>query len=97
MRNIGEHEKIIRIISGSILLGVGLIKKNWLTAAGALPLITAMLGYCPVNDLLGKPFLQKNRKHPDSTADKSFHFIEKIAEGNDDTGGYRTGKARQAI
>lgn len=54
--NVGGMEKTIRIVAGIVLLGmVFFIEGNarWWGLIGLVPLITGVVGYCPVNALLG--------------------------------------------
>jgi hypothetical protein len=100
-RNVGRRERMARIAAGSALLGYAVWKKNWKGFIGSIPLVTGLLSYCPVNEMLGMKVIPDMRKkknkypQPDSAADKSFHSREKTVEGNDDTGGFRTGRARK--
>jgi hypothetical protein len=99
--NVGKNERVARIAAGTAMLGYGIWKKNWWGVLGSIPLVTGVMSYCPVNEMLGirvLPDMRKNKDkypQPDSVADKSVHSREKSAEGNDDTGGYRTGKSRK--
>ena len=52
-KNIGSHDRAIRIILGFGIIGAGVYFKSWLGAIGALPLLTAALGTCPLYSLLG--------------------------------------------
>jgi hypothetical protein len=40
--NVGTIDRIIRVI-----LGLGLLFKNWLGLIGIVPLLTAFVGFCP--------------------------------------------------
>lgn len=46
-KNIGNTDKIIRIVAGVLLIGWGLFAGNWLGAIGIVPLATALIGWCP--------------------------------------------------
>ncbi|MCK4906909.1 MAG: DUF2892 domain-containing protein [Spirochaetes bacterium] len=37
----------MRIIIGIVIIGAGICHKSWLGAIGAIPIITAVLGWCP--------------------------------------------------
>ncbi len=55
-QNIGSVEKVIRIILGVALLVWGFVLSNPINywgAIGAVPLLTALLGWCPAWTLLG--------------------------------------------
>jgi hypothetical protein len=108
--NVGKTERLARLAAGTAILSYGLLKKKkWVDAVAAIPLVTGLIKYCPVNEMLGINVLstpqkkaakreakRQRRMQADSDADKSFHFTSKRAEGEDDTGGYRTGKARKS-
>jgi len=46
-RNVGKADRIIRVILGIDIIGVGNYFKNWWGALGIIPLFTATLGWCP--------------------------------------------------
>ncbi len=45
--NVGGFDRILRIVIGLAVLGVGLYFKTWWGLVGLLPLLTAALGWCP--------------------------------------------------
>lgn len=47
-KNIGIVDRIIRIIVGLGLIAYGIINNNWIGAIGAVPLLTALVGFCPL-------------------------------------------------
>ena len=51
--NIGGVDKILRILVGIALIGWGVYAHNWLGAIGAIPLLTGLLGWCPLYTLVG--------------------------------------------
>jgi hypothetical protein len=51
--NIGKVERIIRGIVGIAVIVWGVMEQNWLGAIGLIPLITALIGWCPPYALLG--------------------------------------------
>lgn len=51
--NVGKAEKIVRSILGLIILGIGIAYMSWWGALGAVLLITAAIGWCPINRVLG--------------------------------------------
>ena len=53
MKNVGSLDKIIRIVAGIAIIGTGYYFKSWWGAIGAVPLITALLGWCPAYTLFG--------------------------------------------
>ena len=51
--NVGGIDRILRIIAGLALLGAGLAFKSWWGLIGLVPLLTAVLGWCPAYLPLG--------------------------------------------
>ena len=51
--NIGKVERIIRVIVGIAVIVWGVMEQNWLGAIGLIPLVTALIGWCPPYALLG--------------------------------------------
>ena len=47
-KNIGTKDRVIRIVIGIIIVIVGIYLKSWWGAIGAIPLLTAILGWCPL-------------------------------------------------
>lgn len=45
--NIGKLDRILRILLGLALLGVGIVYQSEWGAIGFLPLFTGLFGYCP--------------------------------------------------
>jgi len=45
--NVGRTDKTIRIILGVAIIGVGIYFKSWWGAVGVIPLVTALIGWCP--------------------------------------------------
>jgi Protein of unknown function (DUF2892) len=53
MRNIGEIDKVIRVVIGVGVLAVGYYYNNPWGWVGLIPLGTAMAGWCPVYAIFG--------------------------------------------
>ena len=51
--NVGKKEKLIRIVAGIVIIFLGLYYRSWWGLIGIFPIITGMIGYCPVSDILG--------------------------------------------
>jgi hypothetical protein len=51
--NVGKVDRTIRIIAGLTIIGVGVYYNDWWGAIGAVPLITALIGWCPGYSLIG--------------------------------------------
>jgi len=45
--NVGTIDRVIRIMAGLALLGVGYNFKSWWGLVGVVPLLTAFIGFCP--------------------------------------------------
>lgn len=45
--NLGKTDRIIRTIIGLSLFSLGLIAQSYLGLIGLIPLLTALLGFCP--------------------------------------------------
>ena len=52
-KNIGQTDRIIRIIIGLIIIGAGIKFGTWFGAIGIVPIATALIGWCPPYDMLG--------------------------------------------
>lgn len=46
--NVGKTDKTIRIIAGLVILALGLVFKSWWGVIGVIPLLTALVGWCPL-------------------------------------------------
>jgi len=51
--NVGQTEKIIRIVVGVALIIAGAIYGSWWGAVGLIPLVTGFIGWCPAYKALG--------------------------------------------
>ena len=45
--NVGSADRKIRLIAGLIIIFLGIYFKNWWGAVGMIPLVTAVIGWCP--------------------------------------------------
>jgi hypothetical protein len=52
-QNVGGIDKILRLVAGLAIIGWGVYAQNWWGAVGAVPLLTALIGWCPVYLPLG--------------------------------------------
>lgn len=52
-KNVGKVDKIIRIIFGLAIIGAGVFFNTWLGAIGIIPIVTALIGWCPPYAILG--------------------------------------------
>jgi hypothetical protein len=51
--NVGRTEQIIRIAIGVSIIIIGLYFRNWWGIIGLIPIITGLIRYCPISDILG--------------------------------------------
>lgn len=51
--NVGKTERTIRILLGAFIVLLGVYYKNWWGIIGLIPIITGIIGYCPLSDILG--------------------------------------------
>jgi hypothetical protein len=47
-RNVGKIDRIIRVLIGLVLIGLGFYFNSWWGAIGLIPLLTAAIGWCPL-------------------------------------------------
>ena len=52
-RNIGNADRIIRVVIGLVMIALGIYFNSWWGAIGLIPLITAAIGWCPLYAPLG--------------------------------------------
>jgi len=51
--NVGTADKNIRLVLGVVIILLGIYLKSWWGLVGIIPIITALLNFCPVWGLLG--------------------------------------------
>jgi hypothetical protein len=54
--NVGTTDRIIRVVVGILILGLAFFLEGnmrWLALVGLVPLVTGLIGTCPVYSLLG--------------------------------------------
>ena len=52
-KNVGNADKILRIILGIGIIGAGVYYQSWWGAIGAIPIATAVMNFCPAYTLFG--------------------------------------------
>lgn len=45
--NVGSIDRVLRVIVGLAILGAGYYFKNWLGLIGLVPILTAIVRFCP--------------------------------------------------
>lgn len=51
--NIGSTERLLRIIAGIVIIGLGLYFQSWWGVIGLVPLLTGLFRFCPLYKMLG--------------------------------------------
>jgi len=46
--NVGKIDKIVRVILGLAIGTVGLLNHSWLGLIGIVPILTALISWCPI-------------------------------------------------
>lgn len=46
-KNVGKIDKILRVIAGLIIGGLGLYYESWWGLIGIVPIFTALISFCP--------------------------------------------------
>lgn len=52
-RNVGNTDRIVRLILGIAVIVAGLAFQSWLGALGLILIGTAVVGFCPIYTLVG--------------------------------------------
>ena len=52
-RNIGSIDRTLRLLAGGAIIGIGLYTQSGWGLLGILPIVAALVGYCPSYALLG--------------------------------------------
>ena len=47
MCNVGDMERMVRILAGLAIIGWGLATSSWWGLIGLIPLVTGTIGFCP--------------------------------------------------
>ena len=51
--NVGNSDRIIRFILGAVIIVLGFYFKSWWGVVGIVPILTGLLNFCPVYNLIG--------------------------------------------
>jgi predicted RND superfamily exporter protein len=46
--NVGSVDKVVRYVAGIVIIALGFYFKSWWGAVGLIPLLTAVMGWCPL-------------------------------------------------
>jgi len=52
-KNVGGIDKVVRIVLGLVIIGLGIYFKNWLGIIGLPLLLTGLIGKCGLYKILG--------------------------------------------
>ena len=52
-RNIGKSDKVVRLVVDAAVIAAGVVFQSWWGAIAAVPILTALMGWCPPYSLLG--------------------------------------------
>ena len=58
-KNVGSADKMLRIIIGLAVIGAGVYYQSWWGAIGAIPLVTALINFCPAYAIFGMSTTKK--------------------------------------
>ena len=50
---VGSTERLLRIIVGVVIIGLGLYFQSWWGVVGLIPLLTGLFRFCPLYKMLG--------------------------------------------
>ncbi len=53
MCNEGTIDRTVRVVIGIGVIAWGVMNSNWLGAIGAVPLLTGLIGWCPLYAMIG--------------------------------------------
>ena len=51
--NVGSTERMLRVIAGIIIIGIGVYYQSWWGVIGVVPLLTGLFRFCPLYSMLG--------------------------------------------
>ena len=57
--NVGSTERMLRVITGIIIIGVGVYYQSWWGVIGVVPLLTGLFRFCPLYSILGMNTCQR--------------------------------------
>lgn len=47
-KNLGRIDRMLRVVIGIIIIAAGIFNNSWLGAIGIVPILTALIGWCPL-------------------------------------------------
>lgn len=52
-RNMGKSDKVVQLVVAAAVIAAGVVFQSWWGVVGAVPILTALMGWCPPYSLLG--------------------------------------------
>jgi hypothetical protein len=72
--NVGRTERIVRTAAGLAILGLGVYLDTYWGLLGFLPILTAVIGWCPVNAVLKlSTCIDPDSTLPDTSTEEGRH------------------------
>ena len=65
--NIGTVDRVVRVIVGLAIIGVGIYFRSWWGLIGLAPLLTAMVRFCPAYVPFGLSTCRQEEQKPGET------------------------------
>lgn len=63
--NIGSADRVVRVVVGLVILVVGIFCRSWWGLIGLIPLLTAVVRYCPLYVPFGITTCKTEGEKPD--------------------------------
>ncbi|MEN6319707.1 MAG: DUF2892 domain-containing protein [Syntrophaceae bacterium] len=60
--NVGKTDRTIRIVLGLVVIMAGIYFKSWWGVIGLVPILTAIIRWCPVYAILGLSTCNQDEK-----------------------------------
>ena len=59
--NVGNSDRIIRFILGAVIIALGFYFKSWWGVVAIVPILTGLLNFCPIYNIIGVSSQEKYR------------------------------------
>jgi len=66
--NVGKTDRVIRILAALVILGTGVLFRQWWGILGFIPLLTAVMAWCPLYTLAGVSTCRTDERLPKDTS-----------------------------
>lgn len=57
--NVGKADKVVRLLIGAVIIIAGVVFKSWWGLVGLVPIVTALVSWCPLYVPFGIKTCQK--------------------------------------